>query len=478
MDSRISFRPRRYRVRDCPSLDNARVEVDGHPGEILDLSMSGLAYWASPQCPPWEVGSEHYVKVRVDGDLVHKGRARVVRIENSGGEIGVGVELLEGFLDLPGILRRQEERELKAALSEGPEPCWKLVPVGYREVLTYAAYCLQYWRDLLDHHEQRYMEEGQDRNALEALTDRALHRIRPSWSAICEELSSEALPFMEDEEQLRAARRLTSLVLTPLLMDCDVVACANMRQGLGPDLFRTALKLRNSPVRGSAFARLVHRLAAEDPLVRALDAREDFIKSFHMEECAAAHERLGRDQVFRATSLGCGSAQELVALAHSQSTWGRKVCWTLADYEEAALSHAHTQVFPIASCVEPPIELRCVRISFDQLLNAPLRVVPSEAQQFIYSAGLLDGMGTVHARALVRALYARLAPGGLLAMGNALYPCDRFWFREFVLRWPMHYRVASELRGFAEGLPMADCQVEQEPSGTYQFLLLRKRLPS
>jgi hypothetical protein len=72
-------------------------------------------------------------------------------------------------------------------------------------------------------------------------------------------------------------------------------------------------------------------------------------------------------------------------------------------------------------------------------------------------------------------LFELLAPGGLMAIGNARAPNSFFWAAEFVADWTLFYRTESEMIELAALLPeSAELSVISDRSGAYYFLLVRK----
>jgi SAM-dependent methyltransferase len=181
--------------------------------------------------------------------------------------------------------------------------------------------------------------------------------------------------------------------------------------------------------------------------------------------------------MMRIASLGCGPAREVADFVASRGKWRGLVRWTLIDQEDETLSvayHAGLRELSAAGAGARG-ELYCLNLSFAQLLQEPALMRSLEPQDFIYSTGLFDYLREARARALIAALYERVAPGGLLAIGNALAPNDWFWSPECVLDWTLLYRTREEMLRLAADLPGgSQVEVVKEPGGAYYFLLARK----
>ncbi|HJU28494.1 MAG TPA: class I SAM-dependent methyltransferase [Candidatus Binataceae bacterium] len=94
---------------------------------------------------------------------------------------------------------------------------------------------------------------------------------------------------------------------------------------------------------------------------------------------------------------------------------------------------------------------------------------------FIYSAGLFDGIETKPARRAIAAMFAMLKPGGKLLIGN-LTPAlhDAAYIEAFMDWWPV-YRYAAALEGLAGDVPgvnLASVKVLSETAGDIAFLEL------
>ncbi len=231
---------------------------------------------------------------------------------------------------------------------------------------------------------------------------------------------------------------------------------------------------RNALEGDTIFGRVVHKLAVEEPLAAGVRTRKDLIKRLHHEE-ADRVRGLATEEPFRITSLGSGLALEVTELVREQPDWGRRAHWTMVDIEENALSLAYADVHTAIRECEAPVDLRCYHTNFAKFLGAPLAATIDQPQHFIYASGLFDYIQLPQGQQVIRALYDRLAPGGLLSIGNALWPNMHFWFGEFVLAWSLLYRTREDMRALT-GLLGDDVrfEIEAEPSEAYYFLNIRK----
>jgi hypothetical protein len=113
--------------------------------------------------------------------------------------------------------------------------------------------------------------------------------------------------------------------------------------------------------------------------------------------------------------------------------------------------------------------------SFSQFLKASELFGVLPPQDVIYSIGLIDYLSPPRAKALVEALYAHLAPGGMLVIGNLNdSPTSTRWPMEFICDWSVNYRGTSEMLELASSLPDGAVTTTIDPTGCVCFLTVRK----
>ena len=475
----IFFRPERRRVRDLLSRDaQPQLLVDGKEFPLFDLSMNGVSLISRDVNHLWPVGTELELTLLLYNKEVYKGRARVARVEpgpKTGKRIGFG--LTNGFLDLPEILRQDEEGRLENQLKFGPEYWRARIPKGFQEVTSRAVHFLHFYRQTLDRHEARYKAPGGGgTDAIAALEQRALDALREPWREIERVASRAALECLNDREVLVAAKEYTETLVTPVVLDCPLVHRAYTKPlGYSGD-YQVMLYYYNNALEGdSVFARVFHKFAVEHPLSAGVRTRKDFV----IELIEREHRRyvaLGEtDPVFRVASLGCGPAREVSDFIKRQKGWPGQVVFTLIDQEDEALSIAYHQSQRQIQVTGANAAIQCLNLSFIQVLRDPSLVPIEHPQHFIFATGLFDYLRESTARVLTRALYEQLAPGGLLTMGNAAGPNEHFWPPEFMLDWTMLYRTREEMLRLGELLPdTAELDVAVEPGKAYYFLIVRK----
>lgn len=475
----VFFRPERRRVRDLLSRDaEPRLLVGGEAYNLFDVSMNGLSFEYPHVQTPWQTGVEVELTLQLYGDSAYRGRARVVRVKPSSAALDrarVAVALTSGFLDLPDMIRRDEEGRLRRELSVGAEEVHRQVPGPYREEVARAVYFAQYYKRTLGRHESRLRAAGSGAaERLRELRETAATALGPRWNELERAASQAALAFLDDARALRAAKEFTESSLTQLLLGAPFQRRSYMKPLGYPGDYQIMLYAYANGFEGeTVFDQVFHKLLAEHPLANGVRTRKDFIVALKRHELARARER--GDDPFRVTSLGCGPAREVADFIARHAPWSGQSIWTLIDQEEETLSVAYRDGQRALAQAGAVGELNCLNLSFGQLLADVSLLNRAPAQDFVYSVGLFDYLREERAQALVLALYERLKPGGLLAVGNALSPNLHFWTLEFLLDWTLLYRTKAEMVRLAARLPDgAEVSVATEPGDAYHFLLVRR----
>ncbi|MBK6848794.1 MAG: class I SAM-dependent methyltransferase [Proteobacteria bacterium] len=491
----VYFRAKRMLVRSFLNQQDAKVVIaDHHEYPLHDVSMNGLSFFVPTSEQRWEPGAVLDFAVVVQDrsafhaddklasaafrEAVFRGRGRIARADETPVATHIGVQLLDGFLNLPQLQWNFAERMLRRDLDGGPAAIRDRVPPAYREIVEHLAFFLQFYKQSLNRHEERYAEmgdEGQDAIRHRA-PQAALESLRAPWYALRERAAQAILPYVDTPAAFRAAKRYTETVLTPLMLECPFVHRAYTKPlGYAGD-YETMLQIyRNTFEGASVFARVFHKLGCEEILAAGVRTRKVFIEQAHEAEYTRFVNSSPAGTPFRVTSLGAGPAREVAAFLDQRATWPRPVHWTLIDQEEEALSLAYHDLFPRTANTNPSRTMRCMYMSFMQFLADPSSTLSDEPQDFIYSVGLFDYIQEKRGRMIVRALYDRLAPGGFLAIANALRPNTHFWYAELLLDWTLLYRTRDDMLALAGDLPPdVERQVAVEPSNAFYFLVVRK----
>ena len=469
----ILFRPERFRVRDLLSKDtHPRLLVGERVYTLFDISMNGISFFDQSYDSSFRAGDEIPVSLALHDKMMYSGVGRVARTQSSAKGVRVGLALTKGFLDINEIRRQDEEARLRRELQSGPVNQLAFIPSPYLEALTRAVHFVQYYRKSFDRHEARYRSANIDTTQL---ANRGLEAIREPWSEICHAASIAGLDCLGYPEIMRAAKECTETMLTPLLLDAPMVHRSYTKPLGYPGDYRVMMYYYDNKLEGgSVFAQVFHKLFIEHPLSNGVRTRCDFVVGLMQKE----HDRViatNQGGTFRVTSLGCGPARESAEYIAQRRDWSGDAIWTLIDQEDQTLSVAYNDCHREIAKAGARGRIQCLNVSFSQVLDDPTLVPLSDPQDLIFSVGLFDYLREVRAQELIGGLYDRLAPGGLLTVGNAAGPNEYSWSPEFILDWTLIYRTRDEMLRLTQNLPKgAEIDVVLEPGQAYYFLLIRK----
>ena len=471
------YRPERQRVRELLSRDaRPKLLIDGAEYPLYDISMNGLSFLSTTGAEEWVVGGSIDLVLLLHDEPVYTGTAHVARVEPGPRGARVGVGLMTGFLDLPEIRRRDDQKLLEEQLDLGVFTQRARVPRNYREKVSEILHFFQYYRRAFDYHERRFRSEGATDSDLLVFAERAFERLCEPYFQLHREASNSALGFLGDREVLVAAKEYTETVLVPLTLDIPLNKRAYLKPLGYPGDYQVMLYYYNKSFEGdSVFAKVFHRIGIEHPLAHGVCTRKDMIVDvMEVEHDRVLAERTS-DPVFRVASLGCGPAREVSEFIARRRVWPGSAVWTLIDQEEEALGVAYRACRREIGEWGSPGQLNLLNLSFVQMVNEGVPVNQPESQDFIYCTGLFDYIKQERAQAIICTLFDLLAPGGLLSIGNAIAPQNCFWTPEFLGDWTILYRTREQVAGLADRLPVsARREVVVEPGNAYYFLNVRK----
>jgi len=473
----VAFRAQRYLIRDLLPRQKATLLIRRKEYSLYDVSMNGVSFVAPSKEESWQIGAKLRINVVVHGESIYKGWAKVVRIDRSALDRRIGLRLLTDFLDLLELRQKDEEKSLEAALSSGPSMLTSKMPRAYRQIAEQITHFINFYKRRLDHHEERYSEVNEEiEDARRHLAMRAADKIREEWLSLRTQAAKAALPSLANRETMRAVKEYTEDMISSGLLTAPIIHRSYTKPLGYPGDYQVMNQVYRNHFEGpSAFAQVFHKFVCEEPLAAGVRTRKDLVKKLQLEQHRALHARNPSMDVLRVTSLACGPAREVVELTAAPEELPTPVHWTLIDQEERALSLAYHEVYRSIASHRAPCTLRCMYMSFGQLLRDPFSALGEEPQDFIYAAGLFDYLGDLPARALIKTLYENLAPGGLLAIGNACAPTLNFWIPEFVLDWSLIYRTEEQLVSLTKKISKpGKVEVHIEPSAAYYFLVIRK----
>jgi SAM-dependent methyltransferase len=437
---------------------------------VLNLSASGFLF-ASPNGAVWDPGSEVHGQLVLHGEPVLDSKVRVARVEAAAKGCRVGVDAQQP-LELDGMLALDAERTFASLLGRGPDQYRAAIPDDYLAAVRAIQDFLLYYKPLIDGEEGRLSKLPDSSTLLRKLAERSFDAMKDRWRELEIAASRTGWDLKADPAAHHAAKRYTELTITPLLLGCPVVNRSwNKPLGYAGDYHVMEYYYRDDFEGETIFDQVMHRLLLQNPMARGVVSRAKFMVTLLDEE----HSRRsnGEPGEFAVANLGCGPGREVELWAETTTNRGA-VKWTLIDQEEQALALAYQIGHQAVRATEREAQLNLLHLSFAKLLRSP-EAFNFRPQHYIFSSGLFDYLRQDRAQVLIRALYDRLLPGGLLAIGNAIGPNTNLWSPEFVGDWPILYRSRNEMEGLAALLPgSAQVEIVVEPGEAYYFLLVRK----
>jgi extracellular factor (EF) 3-hydroxypalmitic acid methyl ester biosynthesis protein len=223
------------------------------------------------------------------------------------------------------------------------------------------------------------------------------------------------------------------------------------------------------PRGATVYEKLLHRLG--------LDVLECVASRMVMAQHAIAGvvaSGAGSSRPARVLSLGCGPAQEIVNYL-ALKRLPRAIDITLVDQDHQALDYAYGRVYPEILRLDNGSNVRCLEVSFIELMKASGAVIDLPPQDLIYTVGLVDYLSQKRAMQLARVLYDRLQPGGQLVIGNvAEVPLGGRWSSEFIFDWSMFFRTEQDMVEIAAAVPDARSEIRPDSTGRIHMLYLTK----
>ena len=465
---RIFYRPERFAARDAFGSVLPTVDIDDRSHVLDDLSMTGLSVVGADE--GHVPGANVLVRLRLGDALLHEGAARIRRVDATPAGSRMAMQMDSGYLDVPRLVARHQELMLERDLDRAIVPDDALVPAGYRRHLSDILFTFREFRTIADRTEARIRANGGDLEGPEAqdFLTRCEARLVPAWQAFWTAANALVEPIRHDADALAATKRYTERVLTPEMMG-GAICRRSYEKPLGyPGDFQIMNQVYDwQRVGATLYDKLQHRLGLE--IAACVATRAELVR-----EAMDAEIRRAPDRVTHITSLGCGSAREVIGYLDASRIAGR-ASFTLIDQDQGALTYAYERTYPAVIRHGGQIDVQCLNASFIQLLRTGELFGKLPAQDLIYSVGLVDYFQARRARSFIAALYEHLMPGGLLIIGNMKNTdISCFWPMEFICDWTVVYRTADEMRALALGLEGAEIDVRDDSSGRVCMLYVRK----
>lgn len=461
----VFYRAERYRVRDIFKHAAPELALNGIAHALDDISLNGIgaSAAASGSNEICTIGDRVSVALAVKGIPLFDAAGEVARVQPTPLGTRIGVRLTDRCFRAAEVIPRYEEILVRSRLEEDLEPDQR-VSADYRRLCADVLHLLRSHRASLD----RFVKTRPQPAAMDAMLAACEERVLPRWRKLWRTANELVAPIMADDDARRATKELTELILTPEFMP-GAIWRRSYEKPLGyPGDFQIMDMVYSWRREGEhLFDQLVHRLG--------LNVAECIATRMVIMRQAIASTVLARAEgPARITSLGCGPGREVIDYLQLRDL-PRPAHFTLIDQDERALSQVYESSYPATMRLRGKANLSCLHTSFSQLTRAGELFGKLPEQDLIYSVGLIDYLSARRAKALTEALYAQLAPGGTLIVGNMLEtPIGNLWPMEFLCDWNILYRSDADMRGLASGLPDAAVEISHDPTGRVVLLTLRK----
>jgi extracellular factor (EF) 3-hydroxypalmitic acid methyl ester biosynthesis protein len=461
----VFYRPERYRAREVFKGVTPTLALERVNHTLDDISLSGLGAFLAPGSNEiCAVGESVSVELEVKGIPLFEGAGQVARVDPTPFGVKVGLRLVNQCFDIPRLVAKSEEVLVAHALDEGVATEERVAP-DYRRLCADVIHLLRSYRAALDRIAGTRPSAKDAGEILASCEERILPRWRLLWLSANELVG----PIMADELALRATKQFTELVLTPEFMP-GAIWRRSYEKPLGyPGDFEIMNMVYNWRRTGDRpFDRLLHRVGldvAECIATRMVMMREAIARTVSN---STPHSPA------RIASLGCGSAREVIDYLKLRAL-PAPVSFTLIDQDQGALSGVYERTYAEVMRLRGQASVSCLHASFGDLLKTGELFGKLPPQDLIYCVGLIDYLSDRRAKALVTSLYAQLARGGTLIVGNMFrIDTSNLWPMEFICDWSVNYRDDAEMRALASELPHNLVKTFLDPTGRVCLMAARR----
>ncbi len=481
----IHFRPPRHRRSELEPLAvvvSVELGAAAHVCDLRDVSHHGVAFeWSGS--PRFEVGQTIPVIIlSFDRHEAYRGAARVVSARASEGAQIVGASFLDGPMDIDGVLQL---RDVKAWRGAGPgfvveERPWCVT--GREEYKSRIAEL----RLLMQDAEQQLGEleaslpggvvQAKGGFARAALIDRVRSEFVQELLSMYVAIGS--LEMARTPAEHKAMKEYSLRHLHEYFIQSPWLRRAKEKPLGYPGDYELMNGIYGNGAYGgfsgpTLFARAMNLLVLDAPSSVAVVERKNLIGR-RLSALLDSQRPAGRP--IRILSLAAGPAQETYELLAGRESIPHPVEIVLFDQDKLALAFAHRRLEAlVAARWANQVRILYLHDTIKRLLRDPRLFAPLGAFDMIFSCGLFDYLKRDTAVSLTASLYASLAPGGRLYIGNQTPLTPSRWAIEAHCDWYLIYRDHAEMLDFAiAGAPSARAAIEEEPTGINPFVTLTR----
>jgi SAM-dependent methyltransferase len=473
----VFFRPHRYRAHELEPL-RSRIIItlagETHSCALQDVSQNGVAFeW--PRGVPVSVGDRiESLIVSFDTFEAYRGEARVGSLRDVDGTQLAGVSFDNFLLSVDEVLNLRSIRAWKyapekAAWHATGQEKFKAQVAELRLFFEDAEVELQKMEADLPWH---VLHGDVDSPAREALIEQLRHGFAADVVRQIESIDADlrSAPATVQPALLAYSRRYVHdfLMRSPCLHrmlhkpfgypgDYEMMRFIYERNFEGVTLFGKAVNLG----------------FVETSTSKAVKFRKDLVKhQLHN----LIESRRGSDKPLRILSVAAGPAQELLELLEELDEVTVPLEIVLFDQDKGSLAYAFRRLRPKADKHRKKrVQILYLHDSIKRLLRDAKLFAQFGEFDYIYSSGLFDYLQASTAVILTRNLFARLAPGGKLLVGNMVPENPGRWIMEQHLDWHLIYRSRAEQLEIARrAAPSARVQILEEETGVNPFVELTR----
>ncbi|HWW83252.1 MAG TPA: hypothetical protein VNZ26_06595 [Vicinamibacterales bacterium] len=485
----VFFRPQRYQRHDLgPVRPVVRVvfrcsgsESNGQAVArecaLRDVSQNGVALELPPHMTIQIGAVLPELVVSFDGHEAYRGEARVGSVREADGKTIVGVSLVDSLMNIDDVLAL---RDVKAWVSPDAQGLGLLsAPWHVDGHETFKALTSELALFLHDAQKEFarleaslpwHVIHGEEPSpARKALLARIHDEFVVEFIRYAAEIDrAYRLASPEDLERLKDFSRRylhVSFLQSPCLQRA-------FQKPLGyPGDYEVMCYMYDRWFEGSSlFAKALNLAVMATPSVAAVRARKDLIK----QQLSGLLDRSASGAPVRILAIASGPAEEIYELLRDRETVASPVEIVLFDQDTRALSFAYARLKGLVEARwSDRVRVVYLHESIKRLLREP--GVFGELGRFnlVFSCGLFDYLQFRTAVTLCRNLFANLAPGGALYIGNMVPESPNRWIMELHLDWPLVYKTRAEMADFARiGAPDARVAIVEETTGLNPFVCL------
>lgn len=484
----INYRQPRYRVQDL--LDevhhlNPRVISDLFEGELVDFAITGASCLSDAKAAVAEGLLVEKIWIMIADEAYYSGPARVVHVtpirkEGSPDRLLLGLQLVDGVMDIDRIRRVKADAEVAAEMRKTRVILARQdVSAAYKQSVADFLYVVHRFRYILSRQENELERVSYDARAeaeLEVLST-AWENFKITIAGPQEKLEELTMNDYFDREFQEIHRQYTLPLVTPHVVSAPVLYHAWAKPlGYAGDHVLMSYIYEKKWEGSHLFARLMHRYGVEHPMSETVRCRRDMLLD-HISTTVERTTEIDPTGPCRVLSLGSGPARELVDFA-AQYEGAKPVQFTLVDQDNSALGFANRQISPLTVRTGSQIQVQYLYLAFAQLLRDKDLFESLPDADLIYCSGLFDYLSAGKAKMLMNRLIAKVSPGGHLLIGNFASPPPAAWTTTYLLDWNLRYRTRAEMQELIDEVKehIDEGEVVMDSSEGCYFSVLRKKI--